>query len=83
MIFNAQKFAHMKFKVETATAADNALKLFEELPFSHDKATEYFTNEGLIIKKSESERDLGTYVSSNLQWNTNIHHLRSKTWKKS
>ena len=83
MIFNAQKFAHLTFKIETATAADNKLKLFEELPFSQVQATEYSTNKGLIIKKSECERDLGTYVSPNLRWNTNIHHLRSKTWKKS
>ena len=54
-----------------------------ELPFSLQGETEYMTDGGAIIARSYMERDLGTYITSELRWNANVNCLRSKTWKKS
>ena len=81
MFFNRDKFAHLTFNT-ISPKAEQTLKLLDHLPFAEALLANYTTDNGIIIQKSDQEKDLGTIITSDLKWNTNLFYLRKKTWTK-
>ena len=81
MEFNTDKFSFPRFDILSKTKEDKAISLFKELPFS-DPSPEYSSNTETQIQIQHSERDLGTFIQSNLKWNINLNYQRSRTWSK-